>query len=159
MQPRYHQIHSPDSADHAAGKTAPLTFSLSYAPPEVALLVEAGARSAPAAAAADVWAVGVMGFELLTGERVFPAAAEPPQPEEGPDPEVLAALTGRAPLPWEAAAPGAAMRLQKLRGLKDTLLRCLERDPAKRPTAQALLAMCDHISEESTARLLTVLNG
>ena len=100
-------------------------------------------------AAVDIWAVGVIAFELLTGERAFPAdnicAAEC---------ESLAqeAIAGRALLPWEGSSEATEQWLEKLRGLKRTVMRCLDRDPANRPTAAALVSSWDHTFDHMQTR-------
>ena len=76
-----------------------------------------------------MWALGVIAFELLTGTMLF-AHGE----SRG---AAIDKLAGRATLPWEAA--GKEAKLAKLRRLKGTVLACLDRDPAKRPTARALV--------------------
>ena len=95
------------------------------------------------AASVDIWSIGVIAFELLTREFAFPiddmhmSAAEP---------ESLAqkAIAGRALLPWEGSSETTQQRLQKLHGLKRTVMRCLDRGPANRATAAALSSSWDH---------------
>ena len=122
-----------------AGTVARLSYSLRYTPPEVVLALEAGWKTVTVDSAVDIWAIGVIAFELLTGERAFPHSGLDPATAER---ETLDAISGRTPLPWERA--DAAPRLDKLRGLKRTVLRCLERDPTRRPSAEALLLSWDH---------------
>lgn len=50
----------------------------------------------------------------------------------------------------------AQARVAKLRGLKRTVLRCLERDPRKRPTAQALVAAWNHSFDNLRDSTVTV---
>jgi hypothetical protein len=74
--------------------------------------------------------------ELLTGRGAFgpPTAARRSY--------VLDALSGRAELPWEMKGPGGTSQgsasLQELRALRKSVLACLDRDPAKRPSASRL---------------------
>ena len=122
---------------------------MKYAAPEVVHTLEAGNRTIHVDAAVDIWAVGVIAFELLTGERAFPVdnicAAEC---------ESLAqeAIAGRALLPWEGSSQATQQRLRKLRGLKRTVIRCLDRDPANRPTAAALVSSWDHTFDHMQTR-------
>ena len=67
----------------------------------------------------DIWAIGVIAFELLTGERVFPVVAA--ESQEACDERVKAGIAGRLPLPWEPKAEGCSERLAKMRGLKRTV--------------------------------------
>lgn len=132
-----------------AGSTEGLSFSRKYAAPEVVHALEAGSRSMTVDSAVDVWALGVIAFELLTGERAFPAfnmsAAECERAaQEG--------IAGRAQLPWEGDTPEVALRLKKLRGLSRSVLQCLHRSPAERPTAAALLSAWDHMFDSMHSR-------
>lgn len=86
--------------------------------------------------AADIWAVGVIAFELLTNERVFAS--------DTTDAEIVAALRGNA-LPWEAGVPGQEERCSKLRGLRRAVLACLSRDVYSRPNATALLSSWEYM--------------
>jgi serine/threonine protein kinase len=118
-----------------AGALAPLPSnitSLAYTAPEV--LASIGPSNPPSARAsteADMWALGVIAFELLTNERAFHPGS-PPQ-------AIHAALAGQAPLPWEDGAEGAEQRREKLRGLRRLVMPCLARDPAQRPAAKTVL--------------------
>ena len=131
-----------------AGSTARLSYSLKYAAPEVVLALDAGCRTIHVDAAVDMWAVGVIAFELLTGERAFPIHDMSAASESA----VHEAIAGRALLPWEGDSESAQHRLVKLRGLRRTVMRCLDRDPAGRPTAAALVSSWDHTFDNMQTR-------
>jgi len=91
--------------------------TLRYMAPEQLLGARIDAR-------ADVFALGAVLFELLSGQRAFP----------GDDPEALAHRVKRgqvAELPRERVVPGRMVR---------ALRQALSRDPAKRPATAAALA-------------------
>lgn len=127
---------------------ASLSFSLKYAAPEVVHALEAGEKAIRVEPAVDVWAIGVIAFELLTGERAFPSHTGA---RDG-DQAVQDAIAGRALLPWEGASAAARERLDKLRGLRRTVLRCLDRDASKRPSAASLLNSWDHAFDNMQTR-------
>jgi TolB-like protein/Tfp pilus assembly protein PilF len=90
--------------------------TLSYMAPEVLRGERADARS-------DVWALGVVLHEMLTGERPF--AGQTPF-------ELSSAILNGAPRPLPARAPASLLAVVR---------RCLEKDPAGRyPTAVELQA-------------------
>ena len=137
-----------------AGSTARLCYSLKYAPPEIIHALEAGRKTTQVSGAVDIWAVGVIAFELLTGERAFPQFT---MSLTGADDAVQDAIAGRTQLPWEQ--PDAGPRLEKLRGLKRTVLRCLERKPSRRPTARNLLRSWEHAFDNMQAHGSDVSTG
>eukprot|EP00892_Ulva_mutabilis_P008634 jgi/Ulvmu1/6142/UM277_0001.1 len=114
---------------------ASLVFSIKYAAPELIQALEAGDTTIIVDAAVDVWAIGVIAFELLTGERICATQNVS---------AVQDALAGRSLLPWEGSGANTEQQLGKLRGLRRSVLRCLQRDPTKRPTAAALVRSWDH---------------
>eukprot|EP00892_Ulva_mutabilis_P005985 jgi/Ulvmu1/3759/UM175_0006.1 len=130
------------------GSMSSLSFSMKYAAPEVVHALEAGDKTIKVDPAVDIWAIGVIAFELLTGERAFPAV------NYGDDTEQPAqeAIAGRALLPWEGSDGPTAERLEKLRGLRRTVLRCLDREPAKRPSAAALVNSWDYTFDNMQTR-------
>jgi serine/threonine protein kinase len=93
-------------------------------------------------AALDVWALGVIAFELLSQRRAFPTAT--------PRAAIQAALVGRKPLPWEDTAPDRAAALRPLRALRRSVLACLSRDPAARPSVRDVLRAWDHLYDTET---------
>ena len=116
-----------------AGSTQTITYSPRYAAPEVAAAKAAGASTHVVAPALDVWALGVMAFELLAARPAFSAFTTVA--------EIFASLLeepGAQPLPW--ADPNAAGDLEQLGNLRGPVLACLSPDPKARPTANALVA-------------------
>ncbi len=65
---------------------------------------------------ADVWALGSVLFEMLSGKRAF---------DGGTTADILAAVIGREP-EWTSLPPGTPTAVTRL------LRRCLEKDPARR---------------------------
>ena len=119
----------------------PIAFSLMYAAPETLAAAERGERTARASAAADMWALGVIAFELLTRSRAFPVGL-------GSAAHAADCLLGRAPLPWEGEV--AAGKVAALRALKRSVLQCLDRDPRQRPTSRELLGAWNGLFESVT---------
>jgi serine/threonine protein kinase len=113
-----------------ADSTASLAFSPRYAAPEVLQAFEAGEKTIHASPALDIWAIGVIAYELLTDTPVFDRYTSRE--------DVISQLVGRKPLPWEDPATKDAS-LRKLRMLKRSITKCLSREPKERPSAQALL--------------------
>ena len=119
-------------SDPAATATGPHTVggTRGYCSPE-----QAGLIQHPTDERSDLYALGCLLFELLTGKQAF--ADEPPA--ETPQPpdlaERLAAISSRL----AADMPGC-----HLADLAELIQRCVERDPADRPaTAEALRSQLD----------------
>eukprot|EP00892_Ulva_mutabilis_P002686 jgi/Ulvmu1/12418/UM009_0068.1 len=128
------------------GTTANMAFTLKYAPPEVMHAMESGCRTIAVDSAVDMWAIGVIAYELLTRERAFPVDGLPVAEAEQ---KARDAIAGRTQLPWEvAAADGTDTQLSKMRFLRHTVLRCLDRDPTGRPSAAELLETWDHAFDD-----------
>eukprot|EP00892_Ulva_mutabilis_P006269 jgi/Ulvmu1/4013/UM188_0003.1 len=105
------------------GERAPLNFTLTYAAPEVMHALAEGRRDIEAAAEMDVWALGVMAFELLTGACAFKLVTDGAA-------KVVSMLRGELPLPWEGDL--SAQHTQQLGPFQDPVLQLLRRDPAQR---------------------------
>jgi serine/threonine protein kinase len=82
------------------------------------------AAGEPVTAAADVYALGVVLYELLTGRTPFAFASLAD----------LAALGHESPTPVRDLAPGVSPELEA------AVMRCLARNPAYRPSSAAALA-------------------
>ncbi|MEO8296158.1 MAG: protein kinase, partial [Gemmatimonadota bacterium] len=87
---------------------------------------------------ADIYALGALGYEMLTGEEMFPGRT--PQ-------AVIAAHITEAPAPLARRVPTASPAFAAL------VMRCLEKDPAKRPQhAAEIIAPLDAISPVRASR-------
>jgi serine/threonine protein kinase len=95
----------------------------------------------------DIWALGVMAFELLTRTSLF----APFTPKE----EILKAMSGEAKLPWEGGSAQATELRSRLGRLESSILRCLERDPLQRPSALEILKQWNTWLNESPNLLLS----
>jgi serine/threonine protein kinase len=93
--------------------------------------------------AVDMWALGVVAFELLTRTRAFTPLIETHA-------QVRDKLLGATPLPWEDPATAPEL-LPSLRALKRSVLACLARDPTSRPSSREVLGSWNGLLEAETA--------
>ncbi|MCL4819653.1 MAG: serine/threonine-protein kinase [Vicinamibacteria bacterium] len=100
---------SPTLATAAGTQAGVILGTAAYMSPEQA-------RGKPVDKRADIWAFGVVLFEMLTGRQPFGGETVS---------DVLAAVLTKEP-DWQALPPAAAGGVQAL------LVRCLERDPRRR---------------------------
>ena len=121
------------------------TVSLTAAATQMGMIVGTAAYMAPEQAAgkavdkrADVWAFGVVLFEMLTGQRLF----------SGEDVSHTLAYVLTKEIDWSPLAADTPDSLRRL------LRRCLERDPRKRmrDIGEARIELDDPKATESTPR-------
>jgi serine/threonine protein kinase len=124
-----------------AGEAAPLAFSIAYAAPEVIEAYEQNDRLIVADPAIDIWALGVIAFELLTNVPSFAPGTNKQT--------ALDIIAGRGQFPWEK--PGNQELLSRLRRLKGTILSCLDRNASKRPTAASLVKSWNCFFDSNTS--------
>ena len=102
--------------------------------------VTSGKQSVQASAAPDVWALGCIAWELLTGTPVFTPDATPSSMQEAFD---------SGTLPWQQPASREAL-VPRLRMLERTVLACLQTEPNKRPTSREVLGAWNGLFETLT---------
>jgi len=94
-------------------------------------------------AAADIWALGVVAFELMTYE---PAFSQLTARREIDDMHL-----GKRPLPWEAGGEKHA-RMGELRGMQASVQQCLSHNPGDRPSAADLIAAWDRMFDRGATQ-------
>lgn len=120
-----------------------------YAAPEI--IAQTGPqqnqqRSPTVSEAADVWAFGMVAYELLTHERIFPEGVVAADVRQ-------AAFASRfdGGYPWEMGAKGSNDRNSNLKRMRRVVLQCLNRDPNDRPSTQAMVAHWESMLDSITS--------
>ncbi len=108
-------------------------FTLRFCPPELAD-AHANHERIVAHRSADVWAVGVIAFEMITGELLFPLGSS--------SNDIKAILSGSRPFPHEEN-PAVWAKMGRLRKVVQAML---SRDPAQRPTIPDISKKLDHMA-------------
>ena len=112
-----------------------------------------GQRIVGVSAAVDVWAFGVIGYELLARELWCAGLSQE---------QMVAAISTEGQLPWEAATKQeqAALRKalrRKLQRLAPIVLSCLARLPDERPKAAELVTSLDSLFHTMTTGSTTMM--
>eukprot|EP00892_Ulva_mutabilis_P009329 jgi/Ulvmu1/6769/UM030_0107.1 len=118
------------------GKSRAVFCAPPHSPPEAAAAAVREQSETAAAAASDIWALGVVACQLLA-----PAAVAQHAALQHDSAAAWEAACGRAPFPWEPAAPERAACVAQLRNTAAAVLSCVARAPADRPPAARLAAM------------------
>jgi serine/threonine protein kinase len=105
----------------------------------------------PSHPAVDMWALGVIAYEMLTKERAFGQGANADA--------MIRRTVGAEPLPWEDPSPAAQAKLRELRGLKRAVLQCLDRDPEKRPSSELVLQSWNHMFDSTKTSMFTHMSS
>lgn len=130
------------SALRGVGAVSRLTFSVSYSPPETLMTLRSGARSIKSDPATDIWAIGLVAYELIHRQRAF-------REFSWTFTDVLDAAAGAKAYPWEER-PGTFKRDPELRALGSVVRACLARDAAARPTAEQLVQKFHRLFDGTT---------
>eukprot|EP00892_Ulva_mutabilis_P004151 jgi/Ulvmu1/2107/UM125_0011.1 len=124
------------------GELAPLSFTLTYAAPEVAAAHQQQETLIESQTALDAWSLGVIAFELLTGAPAFNMLSEGIT-------GVTARLLGELPLPWEGRLADELKR--KLGSLQAPVQQLLQREPCSRMGMRQFGAACtDTFAQHTT---------
>lgn len=129
-----------------AGAISRLTFSVSYSPPETLMVLRAGQRTIKSDPAADIWAIGLVAYELIHRRRAF-------REFSWTFSDVLDAAAGTRAYPWEDR-PGSFARDPELRALGSVVRACLSRDSAARPTAGQLVQRLNQLFDSHGTTLV-----
>lgn len=117
-----------------------MSCTLPYSPPE-AVLAHANGSELLVEPSLDIWAMGVVVYECLTGERAFP--------RYGGNTGVLACAKGRAKYAWERPEEELPTAWVKAR-VRPVFERCLARSAADRPSAFEVLRGLQRLDSVTT---------
>jgi serine/threonine protein kinase len=130
---------------HAGTYTRTATPHLEYASPEDVAAEADGQLSSAVDCMTDVWALGVIAYELLTHRRAFP--------QEPSTAGAKSRLIGREPLPWELDGSRRDTEVDKTLDLlgpwRPSVLQCLERESVRRPQSAWLAATWGALAAKS----------
>jgi hypothetical protein len=108
-----------------SGEEAGISCSLAYAAPEAVAAYAKGETRMLVTGALDVWSLGVIFYEFLTGSRLFTSSFY----------DIFTAAAGQALLPWEEQdTPKQKAHMRRLGFLRELILAMLDRDPVRRIT-------------------------
>ena len=122
----------------SAGETTTVRCTLRYAPPEVINAHDEG-EAVTVQPAHDIWALGVMAYEVIANERAFQSSKS-----------IFACAEGSEVYPWEAARLAAAPQTWRKSRLRPAVQACLERDLAQRPSAAAVISRLNALCSSSS---------
>jgi hypothetical protein len=108
-----------------AGGEAGISCTLAYAAPEAVAAFKKGETRMLVTGALDVWSLGIIFYEFLTGSHIFTCS---------PD-DIFAAAAGQVLFPWEEQGSlQQRAHMRRLGLLKELILAMLDRDPVRRIT-------------------------
>ncbi|DBB08757.1 TPA: hypothetical protein ACH3X3_008192 [Trebouxia sp. C0006] len=113
-----------------SARSGNMCYTLRYAAPEVVQGDQSGKEPPLATPAADVWALGVIAYEVLCGQRLFN--------QEMNQGEVVSMLLGYTPLPYEAN-PALFQSISAPPNAQSMLRQMLQRNPTARPALKDVL--------------------
>ena len=116
-------------------------FTLRYAAPESVLSMQQKA-TVTAHPSQDVWAIGVIAFEMMSGEPLFPLGSTSEQVQQ--------ILLGKLPFPHEDN-PNVWRKVGKL---KELVHRMRSRDASQRPSAAEVTAKVDAMADMTGATMM-----
>lgn len=114
-----------------SARSANMCYTLRYAAPEVVQGDQTSKEPPFATIAADVWALGVIAYEVLCGQRLFN--------KDMNQAEVVSMMLGYTPLPFEAN-PALFQSMNAPPNAQNMLRQMLQRNPTARPALKDVLS-------------------